>query len=282
LLLPVEPSAAGDDAVPVELTYVGSDPFPQVRGNIGFVSPKFDVPLKNASWEIYLPPDYEYRGFQGSMTHELAPAPESATSSFSILDYSSMELAKKSEEKIEALRDVDEARRQLATGNVREAGANLNRARTRLDAGDHASDDVKQLQKELQDAQASNLVTAQSDFTFKNSAQNGGANGSEPAQLGLQYDNAEAGEQWNKLQQAQEIAVARVLPLHVNLPVRGLRYAFSQVLQTETDKPLTIQMFAASVKAVSWPSRMMKLAATFLLLWGMVLILIRLTPRAKV
>ncbi|HXA44606.1 MAG TPA: hypothetical protein VNZ25_03795, partial [Candidatus Angelobacter sp.] len=281
-LLPVEPSAAGDDSVPVELTYVGSNSFPQVRGNIGFVSPKFDVPLKNASWEIYLPPDYDYRGFQGSMTRDLAPVLESATSSFSILDYSSMEQAKKSEEKTEALRDVDEARQQLASGNVREAGANLNRARTKLDAGDHASDDVKQLQKELQDAQASNLVMAQSDFTFKNSAQNGGDNRPKQAQLGLLYDNAAAGEQWNKLQQAQEIAVARVLPLHVNLPVRGLCYVFSQVLQTETDKPLTIQMFAASVKAVSWPSRMMKLAAAFFLLWGMVLILIRLTPRLKV
>jgi hypothetical protein len=216
------------------------------------------------------------------MTHELAPAPESATSSFSILDYSSMEQAKKSEEKTEALRDVDVARQQLASGNVREAGANLTRARTKLDAGDHASDDVKQLQKELQDAQASNLVMAQSDFTFKNSAQNGGDNRPKQAQLGLLYDNAAAGEQWNKLQQAQEIAVARVLPLHVNLPVRGLRYVFSQVLQTETDKPLTIQMFAASVKAVSWPSRMMKLAAAFFLLWGMVLILIRLTPHLKV
>jgi hypothetical protein len=283
LLLPVDPSAAGDDATAVELTYVGSDPFPRVRGGIGFVSPKFDVPLKNTSWEIYLPPDYDYRAFQGTMTREVAPAPDSATTSFSILDYSGMEQAKKSAEKSEVLRDVSEARQQLANGNVREAGASLNRARTQLAASDQAGDEVKQLQKDLQAAQASNLVSAQSDFTTRNSAVAGaGLAGQERAPLDFKYDNTEAGEQWNKLQQAQEIAAARVLPLRVNLPVRGLRYVFSQVLQTETDKPLTIQMFAASTKAVSWPARMAKSACAFFLLWGVVLTLIRLTPRAKV
>jgi type II secretory pathway pseudopilin PulG len=282
LLLPVESSTSGEGSTPVELTYVGSAPFPRVRGNVGFVSPKFDVPLKSASWEIYLPPDYNYQSFQGTMTRDLSPAPESATSSFSILDYSSMEQAKKSAEKSEALRDVTEARRQLASGNMREAGASLNRARLKLAASDHASDDVKQLQKDLQAAQASNLVAAQSDFTFRNSAQSGaGVNGLEPVQLGLQYDSAEAGEQWDKLQRAQEIASAKVLPLHVNLPVRGQRFVFLQILQTETDKPLTIQLFAANVKALSWPSRILKSVCAFLLLWGVVLALIRLTSSVK-
>ena len=282
LLLPVESSTSGEGSTPVELTYVGSAPFPRVRGNVGFVSPKFDVPLKSASWEIYLPPDYNYQSFQGTMTRDLSPAPESATSSFSILDYSSMEQAKKSAEKSEALRDVTEARRQLASGNMREAGASLNRARLKLAASDHASDDVKQLQKDLQAAQASNLVAAQSDFTFRTAAHSGaGVNGLEPVQLGLQYDSAEAGEQWDKLQRAQEIASAKVLPLHVNLPVRGQRFVFLQILQTETDKPLTIQLFAANVKALSWPSRILKSVCAFLLLWGVVLALIRLTSSVK-
>jgi prepilin-type processing-associated H-X9-DG protein len=304
LLLPIEQSAADDGATSVELTYIGADTFPRRRGEVGFISPKFDVPLKNARWEMYLPPNYDYDHFQGTMTRELAAAPESATTSFSILDYSRMEQVGKSAVQTEARHDVEEARAQLAGGNVHEASVSFNRARDQLDAGGHLADrDVLQLQKDLQNAQASNLIAAQNDFTFRNSGQIAGQSsgpglrqyvgqyftaGSDqqtastpPASVGAQYDDIAAGEQWTKLQQAQEIAAVKVQPLHVNLPVRGLHFAFTQVLQTETGKPMTVQLFAASSKAVNWPLRGLTLAGAFLLLWGLVAALTRLTSGAK-
>lgn len=283
LLLPIKQSATDDGATTVELTYVGADTFPRARGKVGFASPRFDVPLKNARWEIYLPPDFDYKNFQGTMTRELAPVPESATASFSILEYSRMEQESKSADKVELLRDVSEARRQLAGGNVREANANLDRAKSRLAADEYASDDVKQLQKDLQSAQASNLVAAQNAFTLRNSSQIGGEeeNGVPPP-IGSQYDSAAAGEQWAKLQQAQEIVTTKVQPLRVNLPVRGLHFAFTQVLQTETGKAMTIQLLAASTKTVSWPLRGLTILATFLCLWLLVALLCRLTSRCHV
>ncbi len=30
---------------------------------LGSFPPEFDVPLKNARWEVYLPPDYDYQDF---------------------------------------------------------------------------------------------------------------------------------------------------------------------------------------------------------------------------
>ena len=74
-------------------------------------------------------------------------------------------------------------------------------------------------------------------------------------ELNVNYDNAAAEQQWEKLQQAQEIAVAKVRPLRVNLPTRGLRHAFTQVLQTETGKVMTVSFTAANAKSVSWPKR---------------------------
>ena len=106
LLLPIQQSGADDGTVSVELTYVGTNTFPRDRGNIGFASPQFDVPLKNARWEVYLPPDYDYQKFSGTMTREPAPAVETASSSFSILDYSRMEQGKKSLAKVEMDREV--------------------------------------------------------------------------------------------------------------------------------------------------------------------------------
>ena len=81
------------------------------------------------------------------------------------------------------------------------------------------------------------------------------------------------------MQQAQEIVTAKVQPLRVNLPVRGQRFAFTQVLQTESGRPMTIQFFAASTKAVSWPIRIFTGVVAFLALWGLVTILSWLTLR---
>ena len=280
LLLPIEQSGMGDGTIAVELTYVGTNTFPRTRGPVGFVSPKLDVPLKNAHWEIYLPPDYNYGEFQGTMTRELA-APQPSSASFSILDYTRMEKASKASVKADMQRDVIEARRQLEGGNVREATANFNRAKGKSWGGKDEDAGVKELEKKLNVAQASNLINAQSDFAWRN-AGSAGVELNAPAQLpqlGLQYDSTAAEQQWVKLQQAQEMAVAKVQPLHINLPVRGLRYAFGQVLQTETGKPMTVQFLAASAKAVSWPKRVGTALAGFLVLWGIVTLLLRVTRR---
>ena len=104
------------------------------------------------------------------------------------------------------------------------------------------------------------------------------ANNQAPAQLQEQavdqskmpvYDDAVAERQWSKLQQAQEVAVAQVAPLRVNLPERGLRYAFTQVLQTEIGKEMTINFLAADTKAVNWTARLGMAVAGFALLWAM-------------
>jgi len=82
-----------------------------------------------------------------------------------------------------------------------------------------------------------------------------------------------------KLQQAQEIVTAKVQPLRVNLPVRGQRFAFTQVLQTEGGKPMTFQLSAANTRTVHWPARLGMALAAFAALWGMVAVLSRVTRR---
>ena len=67
LLLPLERDTASDAPVTVELTFIGQDKFPKRSGTVSLVSPKFDLPMKNARWDLYLPPDYDYSRFEGSM-----------------------------------------------------------------------------------------------------------------------------------------------------------------------------------------------------------------------
>ena len=287
LLLPIQSSGDDNGALAVELTYVGTNVFPKARGEVGFVSPKFDVPLKNAHWEVFLPPDYNYLDLKkGTMTREFASVAQPLSSSFSILDYSRMEQANKASAKTEVRRDVSEARQQLAGGNVREATANFSRAKAKFAADKDADAEVKKLSDDLKSAQASNLIAAQNDFYYRNAgslAVDGGGSGEARLNYNLgTSDSAAAGEQWTKLQQAQEIVTAKVQPLRVNLPLRGQRLAFTQVLQTEGGKPMTFLLSAENTKTVHWPARLGAGLAAFLMLWVMVSVSSRVTQNRNV
>jgi hypothetical protein len=285
LLLPIQQSG---DAGPLalDLTYVGTNSFPRKRGDVSFVSPKFDVPLKNARWELFLPPDFSYEDAPGTMSRETVAAasttPPATSASFSILEYSQMERASRESSQEELRKEVVEIKRKLASGNVREATATFNRAKGNYGYFAEAGGEVDKLEKDLQTAQGSNLINAQNDFTLRNNAESSGAvNGVQVPEQAVRYDAESAKQQWAKLQQAQEMAAAKVQPLHVNLPIRGVRRAFTQVLQTEANRPMTIQLFAENTKTVSWPKRAGLGSITFLGLWGAVTMLSRLSRRVK-
>ena len=85
-----------------------------------------------------------------------------------------------------------------------------------------------------------------------------------------------AGMTMGQDQETQEVTNRTMRPV-----VRGQHFAFTQVLQTEGGRPMTIQLFAASTKAVSWPLRGLMVGGAFLALWAMVAVLSRLTLRVN-
>lgn len=271
LLLPLENAGSDEAALTVELTYVSTNQFPARRGRVDLASPTLDVPLKNARWELYLPPDYAYDEFAGTMSRE-SGAGVFATASFSALEYSKQESDAKAEAQKGWALNLSSARQKLAAGKVKEAAAVINRYGVRGGRDDGVA---KDLEAEVRRAQASNLVHAQQAFSFANTSVVAG-NAPQPADqpaspgLNLNYDTAAAERQWEKLQQAQEVAVAKVRPLRVNLPTRGTRLSFAQVLQTETGKPLLVGFTADNLKTVSWPRRIGGGLLSFGVLWGLV------------
>ena len=118
LLVPLENSMMDPDApVSIELTYVGQEKFPTGQGKVSLASPKFDVPLKNARWDLYLPPDYDYAGFGGSMTHIVETAP--LVQAYSLAEYRVQEAEKKASRKAAFKVAVSNAQKQLAEGDLR-------------------------------------------------------------------------------------------------------------------------------------------------------------------
>jgi len=278
LLLPLERSTSDDAPVSVELIYVGSQAFRRTKGDVKLESPKLDVPLKNARWDLYLPPDYDYAKFDGSMTHELVAAP--VVQVYSSSDYYRQEQEKKVAKKSEVLSFLSSARRSLAEGKLKGANEEFNNAvRLNRDEVDGvALHEVEQLKKDLSKSQSSNLIQAQRAYTEDNVRRYAGkevANaGAEQVvkQLAEQvtYDSEVAEQQWGVLQRAQEVTVAKVQPLRANLPTRGQRHSFSQVLQTEVGKEMTIHFAAANTKQVGWFKQTTYVVGAFLALWILV------------
>ena len=172
LLLPMERSS-GDATVSIELTYVGATKFPGGHGTVGIASPSLDVPLKNARWELYLPPNYRYKGFTGSMNQEIpvaAVAPGSIAE-FGLSEYAQIENAKKMERDADVVSSLSNARSQLASGKVSDAFQFYSRAKQRV-ATDDACDneDLKQLEKDLRREQGRNLLQAQQSFVAENTS----------------------------------------------------------------------------------------------------------------
>jgi hypothetical protein len=266
LLLPLERGA--DTATAVELIYVSADKFPRTKGAVDLASPALDVPVKNARWELFLPPDYGYSRFGGTMTREPDAAPVVRT--FSALEYREAEQEKSKEREIAATTSRDEVRRKLATGKLDDA----NRAYRMADryglVKDKEAGELKKLETDLRKAQSDNLLNAQQAVVANNSAFFGQDGAKQVREVQSQLDAKTAEQQWERLQQAQEVVTAAARPLRVNLPARGLRHSFSQILQTEVGKPMLVSFVASNAKAANWPLRIGLIALAFGGLWALV------------
>lgn len=286
LLLPLERTSGSDAPVKVELTFVSEGHFPKSRGRFALASPKFDVPMKNTRWDLYLPPDYDYSRFEGSMTRS-ADTADPLVQVYSLSQYTQQETEKAAEQRRNFKLGLSNAKQELAGGKMREALNLYNRAKkpASQQADYDDSNELQQIAKDVKRVQSSNLILAQNNWAYENASRLGAvaqqpqgqaappqqARQNQPAQLArgdLNGDVEVAGQQWEKLEAAQQVAVAKISPLRVNLPTRGVRYAFTQVLQTEPSKPVTIQLHAQNTRLPSWSHRFGLLAVSFLALWA--------------
>ena len=287
VLLPMERSG-GESTVAVELTYVGGCLFPKRSARVNIQSPGIDVPLKNAQWEFYLPPDYRYDHFEGTMkpTLDLAEAPVPVQQMFSMTDYIQAETKNREARDEEVVSSLSNARSQLAGGNATDAYNSYSRAKGKLagKAGWDKKDELKELEKDLKRSQARNLAQGQQQLVSINAPASGSidqsskpVSQSQEGALGreVQFDEGVAELQWEKVSQAQEIAATKIMPLRINLPKRGLRFTFSQVLQTEIGKPMGVEFRAVNQRTPSWTMWIVWTGVALLALWALLAAMLR-------
>ncbi len=68
LLIPLAQAALGELPVQVDLIYVRTQNISDWAGRRTFQGPRFDLPLKELRWAVYVPRTYEYNDFEGTLT----------------------------------------------------------------------------------------------------------------------------------------------------------------------------------------------------------------------
>ncbi len=269
VLLPLERSGEGA-AIPVEVTFIGRVKFPERNGKVALAAPTLDVPLKNARWELFLPPGYDYAKFEGTMTREARAAAQVV---WTETEYKQVESDNRVKRESEIVASISNVQENYKKGNIEEANKALSQTyRANNDLGLGNNEEVKKLEKDIRRAQAKNLIDAQNTYSFnarqRDAAQQGQqleileqtvAREQAAGKAFVVYDNETAEQQLAMVQKAQEVTTGKVSPLHVNLPQRGLQLAFAQALQTETGKAMTITFTADNLETPGLFNR---------LLWG--------------
>ena len=148
---------------------------PARAGAVNLVSPTLDVPMKNARWELYLPPDYHYDQFTGTMTREAgvtlatiaADLPAQIEVQFLGLGLFQTELGCEGRggQGIE-VRDLQRQRKNWPRATRQSRGRQFFRAPRNRSGNNDGDRETKEVELQLRQAQASNLVQAQQDFSF--------------------------------------------------------------------------------------------------------------------
>ena len=261
LLLPLERSGEGA-TIPIDITFIGRVQFPERNGKVALAAPTLNVPLKNARWDLFLPPGYDYAKFEGTMSREARRAAQ-VVRVFSQTDYSQVEDENRAKRRSDVTSSINFVQENLKKGNIEEANKALSqtyRANNDLDLGKN-NEEVKKLEKDIRKAQARNLVDAQNTYSFNLRQRLATEQGQQSLQLDEElsrekasgkpfvlYDNETAEQQLAMVHKAQEVTSSKVSPLRVNLPQRGLQFGFAQALQTETGKAMTITFAAANLE----------------------------------
>ena len=253
--------------------------------------------------DLYLPPDYAYSRFAGSIART-SDATLPLEQVYSLSEYNVQQRAQAEQSKSEWRYGLESARKDLQGGNLQKAVSSYGRAKFKSAKGQAEPGEgreLKELEQDVRRAQSSNLILAQNNYVINNLRQIEDQQALQPQaaqvilnapaqqqqamaqavagrSLYLNYDENVASLQWDKLEKAQQVAATKVAPLHVNLPTRGVRYSFSQVLQTELNKPMTIRLLAENTKVPSWTTRILLAVLCFAVLWAIVALFNRRKP----
>ena len=256
LLIPLPQQAA--EEVLVELVYVEALP---VRGNWSgehhLKGPRFDLPLQQITWSVYVPEGYRYHDFSGSLTWEPGRSDETAVQRYNLHSYEQQILQTSrrhdqlAQQQQDLARELSQQGQQAAARRALAKGYNYSLGNAAL------NEDIRvDLENLLRQQAKAGLVNARDRFRQQ-------ANAAPQMDSPLvqqqvqsventlaQADNENLELITRRIIQTQQDAVESVAQLHISLSPYGRLLRFKSPLQVESAAAMDVRFKVQSMRWV--------------------------------
>ncbi len=280
ILVPLEQHSKTREPVTVELFYTRRAGAAGTRSlELALVGPRFDLPLENISWRVFLNDKWQVRHWGGSLELQAPPivvpavaldldsyvrqeagarqvktreAEQFLSTANSLLEKGDPEQARRAFQNAYGLSQHDnafneDARVQLHNLKTQQAIVGLNVRQAKV-AGESTA--LAATPRSLREGQETAYTQQEAkQLLARNSAE----------------DNAGQMRLVERLIQQQEATAANPAAIHATVPEQGRQLTFARSLQVETQTDLRITLSAREIREVSWFSRVLVLGGVLLL-----------------
>jgi hypothetical protein len=287
ILIPLEQQSRGDQPEPVEIFFSSEVGKPGGAVDLSLLAPKFDLPLENLTWRVFLNDKWQVKKWSGTLQLQQ----QEIVANGNTLDLQSY-LRNESSLQQQKTRDAEQ---MLALGNSALQKGDPQQARRAfqsaygLSHNDAAFNEDARVQLnnlKLQQALVG-LNVRQAAVAGANGGANGAVNGTlnsvrnnfaanytqQDAKQIIDNNSADENSAFMKLAerliQQQDAAVANPAVIRADIPQQGRLLTFKRAVVVDTWADLNIGLQARAVAAASWNVRLLVLAITALVLAGL-------------
>ncbi|MFO7820958.1 MAG: MerC domain-containing protein [Lentisphaeria bacterium] len=301
ILIPLDQTASGEMAVNLEFIFV-VPPLPDWQTeHQGYSGPRFDVPLKDITWEIYVPDNMNYYNMKGSLNADRKTTESAFTKGYGISSYE-QQIESRRRGYLQKGKELQHKGQQLAAaGKVSEAKQLLEWS-ANYSRGDRAqNEDARvQLRNLMQQQSVAGLINRRDQLrqqkpgtqaqTAKAPVQQEQAYYNQQELQRIQAslsreDSANLQRIITQLLENQEAAVSSMAQFAIALPVRGRLLRFKRPLQVEVNAPMKVSFeatpTASRIAGPNWGWVVAPLVGIFVLSRIIPRLLRRATPNPK-
>jgi hypothetical protein len=281
ILIPLEQQSRSGKPVPVEIFYSSQVGKPGAHSlDLTLFAPKFDLPLENISWRVYLNDKWQVKNWSGTLQlAEQQVVPIAAT--LDLQSYLQGEVALQRGKTLEAEQMLAFGNTALEKGDPQQARRAF-QAAFGLSTHDNAfNEDARVQLHNLKLQQALVGLNVRQAATAGDTGTLGGRFRDLRGAKDLNYtqqdakqiidrnsadDNAATMRLAEKLIQQQDAAVTSAAAIRANIPEQGRVLTFQRAVAVDREADLHIGLEARAVRAASWGVRLLILAATLVVL----------------
>jgi hypothetical protein len=278
ILIPLEQELRSDRAYTVELFYSSKIGKPGARAlDLQLVGPKFDLPLEDITWRVFLNEKWELKRAEGTLQLSETAAVQRA-SALDVSSYLQGESARQQQQTKQAEQWLNLGNQLITSGDNRQARAALNNAfdLSRNDAAFNEDARVQLHNLKMQQALIG-LNAAQAQLGIENGAVNkvrelqrgkGVQNYSQEdakqiIEANLAEDNAAQMKVAERLVEQQDVAVARPTAIRATIPEQGRLLTFKRSVQVNEMADMHLSLAARAANTASFTGNVLILLASF-------------------